>query len=452
DASALLFAAACRSLGLETRLLCSLHPIPLSLSLEAVAGKKATPKEPKGEPYQCLTYHLGKSSGAATPTTSTTAAASSPPPATVSVPYPLRIWAEVYSHFDEKWVPTSPIDGAVDNPGALEPPASANKQLQLSYVVAYDESKCVKDVTRRYSSQWGAKTSKLRLPDGEDGEDWWKRTLWLFSKSDTDPAEAQEDARLKAAEVKETMPTNLAGFNNHPLYALEAQLKKNEIIHPAGKEHAIGRFKTHLVYPRSAVKQLATREAWLKKGRALIPTEQPIKRVKARAVTIERKRRIEAEKIDAARGEEPEGGGGDASMSDLYAEFQTCDYVAPPIVDGKIPRNSFGNIELFHPNMLPAGAVHLPLNGIGRLAKKLGIEYATAVTGFEFARGNSTPVLSGIVVAEENAQILKEAHAENATHVGELERKKRETRVYGRWRHFIASLVTKSRVMERYAK
>lgn len=77
------------------------------------------------------------------------------------------------------------------------------------------------------------------------------------------------------------------------------------------------------------------------------------------------------------------------------------------IKDGNIPRNVFGNIELFHKNMLPSGATHLNYKGIGRIAKKLGMDYAIAVTGFDFHRGHSTPVLEGIVVADENADIIK---------------------------------------------
>lgn len=59
-----------------------------------------------------------------------------------------------------------------------------------------------------------------------------------------------------------------------------------------------------------------------------------------------------------------EGGGGgetaveslgddaDASKTGLFAEWQTERYNPPPVVNGKIPKNSFGNYELFQPQMV----------------------------------------------------------------------------------------------------
>ena len=43
-----------------------------------------------------------------------------------------------------------------------------------------------------------------------------------------------------------------------------------------------------------------------------------------------------------------------------------------------------------------------------RIAKTLGIDFAEAVTGFEFKAGRSYPRLEGIVVADESVDILTE--------------------------------------------
>lgn len=43
----------------------------------------------------------------------------------------------------------------------------------------------------------------------------------------------------------------------------------------------------------------------------------------------------------------------------IYGAWQVEDYIPPPAVDGKVPRNEYGNVELFKPTMLPAGTVHL---------------------------------------------------------------------------------------------
>ena len=63
----------------------------------------------------------------------------------------------------------------------------------------------------------------------------------------------------------------------------------------------------------------------------------------------------------------------------------------PPVQDGKVPRNGFGNCDIYVDSMIPKGGVHLPLKGSAKVAKKLGIDYADAVTGFEFK--SAQPVL-----------------------------------------------------------
>lgn len=47
--------------------------------------------------------------------------------------------------------------------------------------------------------------------------------------------------------------------------------------------------------------------------------------------------------------------------------------------------------------------------GVAKIARKLGFNYAEAVTSFEFKKGRAFPVISGIVVASENEQTILEA-------------------------------------------
>ncbi len=44
---------------------------------------------------------------------------------------------------------------------------------------------------------------------------------------------------------------------------------------------------------------------------------------------------------------------------DVFGEWQTDPYIPPPAVDGKVPRNEFGNVELFQMSMLPLGTTYL---------------------------------------------------------------------------------------------
>ena len=52
----------------------------------------------------------------------------------------------------------------------------------------------------------------------------------------------------------------------------------------------------------------------------------------------------------------------DSLPLEIFGPWQTEDYVAPPAENGKVPRNEYGNVELFKPCMLPKGAVHLRRN------------------------------------------------------------------------------------------
>lgn len=45
---------------------------------------------------------------------------------------------------------------------------------------------------------------------------------------------------------------------------------------------------------------------------------------------------------------------------ELFGEWQVEDYIPPIAKDGKVPRNEYGNVELFKPEMLPRGCAHLP--------------------------------------------------------------------------------------------
>ncbi|KAJ3145179.1 hypothetical protein HDU89_007500 [Geranomyces variabilis] len=467
--SALFFAAACRGLGLKTRVVYSLHPLPLSLSKSkgqpASASKKpakAKTTKGKGKAKAKATKHKGvqssdseeqdsgnESDGHVSRPSSSRAAAlakgklAKKASVTEYIPYPLRCWCEVLSGEGAEWISVDPVHNLVNDPVAMEPKSSGPVQLRLSYVVAYEPDFGIKDVTRKYTTQWGARTSRLRLPEGIGGEEWWKRSLWFYSKSTREHHDAVEDKQLRSAVVNEAMPKSLAGFKNHPLYALERHLLKYEAIYPIGPEHQVGVFKGEPVYKRSSVQELHTKEAWLKLGRQVLPDEEPAKHVKARVATINRMRKIEAERLT--------GASSDSSKSATFGLWQTVEYRAPPIgPDGKIPKNSFGNIELFHENMLPPGAVHLPFAGLVRLAKKLGIEYASAVTGFDFHKGRSTPVIAGIVVAEEYEEVLMAAFAEDLKRKREVERVKMQKRVYNRWARLISGLMTKERLIREY--
>ena len=70
---------------------------------------------------------------------------------------------------------------------------------------------------------------------------------------------------------------------------------------------------------------------------------------------------------------------------EVFGKWQTVLYVPPPAVNGKVPRNEYGNVELFKPWMLPKGCAHIPINGMTRLLRKLDIDAAPAMMGWDFS-------------------------------------------------------------------
>ena len=86
----------------------------------------------------------------------------------------------------------------------------------------------------------------------------------------------------------------------------------------------------------------------------------------------------------------------------LYGEWQTEEYVPPEVIDGKVPRNDHGNVDLFQPSMLPKTCVHVTLPSAWKVARHIGIDYADACIGFSFHGGRALPAIHGIVITDES--------------------------------------------------
>jgi xeroderma pigmentosum group C-complementing protein len=132
----------------------------------------------------------------------------------------------------------------------------------------------------------------------------------------------------------------------------------------------------------------------------------------------------------------------------LYAFNQTSLYVPPPVVNGRIPKNAFGNLDIYVPSMVPPGGCHIRHALAKNAARLLGIDYADAVTGFQFKGRHGTAITSGVVVAEEYREAM-EAVIEGFQYQQENE----EARLYSLeclklWRRFLAGLRIKERLSE----
>lgn len=388
-------------------------------------------------------------------------------------------WTEVLSPATKKYVAVDPIVlGKVATNAELlalfEPRgAKADKAKQvLAYVVGHSADGTAKDVTVRYLKRhmWPGRTKGMRMNVekipiyGRNGkvhryveQDWFLMVMSSYARGSkkcplTEIDEDEDSTDLKAVkpekkEVKEGEET-LQSYKTSEKYVLERHLRREEALLPTAKHVKMftvkgkgGNSTEEKVFLRKDVVSCKSMETWHKEGREPKPGEEPRKRVPYRAATTNRKREL-AEAEAAAGGTKP--------LQGLYSIDQTDYIIPPPIKDGIIPKNQYGNIDCYVPSMVPQGAVHLPLRGTVRVCKKLGINFAEAVVGFEFGARMAVPIVSGVVIAEENEEMVMEQwHVEEAERVRK-EDEKRQKLALGMWRKFLMGLRIIERVREEY--
>ena len=150
------------------------------------------------------------------------------------------------------------------------------------------------------------------------------------------------------------------------------------------------------------------------------------------------------EKIQDVQPDE-DGDEEDAGTS-LYAFHQTIEYKPPPVVSGRIPKNVYGNLDIYVPSMVPPGAVHLKNPETQRAAKLLCVDFADAVTGFAFKGRHGTAIINGAIVAIEHAEALQEvldAFENDRVHAEEARRSLEALRM---WRRLLAGLRIRERI------
>ncbi|EON66178.1 hypothetical protein W97_05422 [Coniosporium apollinis CBS 100218] len=392
------------------------------------------------------------------------------------LPFPFY-WTEVLSPTSNTYIPVDALvlSTVASNPDLLytfEPRgAAADKAKQvIAYVIAYSADGTAKDVTVRYLRKriFPGKTKGVRMPAEKipiydrkgkvvryEEQDWFKSVILGYARPSSkrtlaDQAEDEGDLvpALSAKKATEEFVDTLTGLKASADYVLERHLRREEALLPSalpvrhfttGKGDAA---KTEPVYRRADVVACKTTESWHKEGRQVIPGSQPMKLVPMRAVTLQRKREIEEQQREA---------GGEKVKQGLFAQSQTEWIIPPPIEDGRIPRNAFGNIDVYVPTMVPRGAVHVPLKSTAKLCRRLDIDYAEACVGFEFGKQRAVPVLLGVVVAVEHEDALIDAWEAEEEEKRRKEDIKREARALAMWRKFMMGTRIVQRMREDYA-
>ncbi|XP_072982141.1 DNA repair protein RAD4 isoform X4 [Typha latifolia] len=421
---------------------------------------------------------------------------------------PPLYWAEVYCSGEAltgRWVHVDAANAIIDGEEKVEAAAAVCRR-PLKYVIAF-AGNGAKDVTRRYCMQW------YKIASRRINSEWWDKVLAplkelessatgvmvqletfqeetssklkgkepevpcpsemnygnptsttqecatsinlddvcggdaskLITKSRGLKPPAQipeisciEDMELETRALTEPLPTNQLAYKNHHLYAIERWLTKNQIFHPKGP--VLGYCSGHPVYPRSCVQTLQTRQKWLREGLQVRPNEIPAKIIKSS------KQIVRFQSYEPSVPEEDEG----EPTVELYGKWQLEPLQLPHAANGIVPKNERGQVEVWSERCVPPGAVHLRLPRLVPVAKRLEIDYAPAMVGFEFRNGRSFPIFEGIVVCAEFKDAILEAYVEVEERRECEERKRNEAQALSRWFQLLSSIITRQRLKNSY--
>ncbi|KAL4918153.1 Rad4 transglutaminase-like domain-containing protein [Aspergillus aurantiobrunneus] len=483
DLGAQLFTTLLRALSIEARLVASLQPLGFGWTK---ADSYSSPK-PKEKPHGTTKAETDgdgfsdsdddEDNGKAQPSPRNSKTVQR---TDIDLPFPIY-WTEVASPITHQIVSVDPlvlpnaVAASQELQAAWEPRGVKSEKAKqvICYVVAFSTDKTAKEVTTRYLRRrtWPGKTKGFRLGKKgphDDPFDWFRVLLRAYERpyKDRTAVDDIEDAKdlvpnrpTKTKPANETVDT-LQSLRTSTEFVLERFLRREEALRPGaqpvrtfipgGKNKTknkdtaspTGSPKAENVYRRSDIVRCQTTESWHKEGREPRASERPLKLVPIRAVTLLRKREVD----EQARltGQKP--------LQGLYSLEQTQEIIPPPIVDGVIPKNDYGNIDCFVPRMVPRGAVHIPFPGTARICKKLGIDYAEAVTGFEFGSQMAVPVVEGVVVAAENKDLVKDAWRADNEEKRCKEQRKAEAKILQMWRKFLFGMRIAERFREEYAE
>jgi xeroderma pigmentosum group C-complementing protein len=193
-----------------------------------------------------------------------------------------------------------------------------------------------------------------------------------------------------------------------------------------------------MVYKRSAIVSLRSRDGWLREGRSLITEDQ------------------EPYKVVPPPASRPF-----AAPSVFYGRWQTKPFEPLPLVPGDpptIPHHGRTSWYILLGKPAPAGIVHMMQPQIARVARRMRLDFGLAVTGFErrrtdeHRRGHWETLITGIVVKETDSATLLHAYEEWVQLVQEQEAAKRRHRAFHWWLLFSQRLLSLKRLQDQYAK
>uniref|UniRef100_A0A182T0P1 Rad4 beta-hairpin domain-containing protein n=1 Tax=Anopheles maculatus TaxID=74869 RepID=A0A182T0P1_9DIPT len=205
---------------------------------------------------------------------------------------------------------------------------------------------------------------------------------------------------------------------------LRRHLQKFQAIYPPDAP-PLGFVQGEPLFARECVHTLHSREVWLRHAKVIKHFEQPYKIVRTK---------LKRQPADL----------------ELFGYWQTEEYIPPEPINGIVPRNAYGNIEIFKECMLPKGTVHLKHYGLSYICRKLGIDYAVAVVGFGVHAGGNHPVFDGIVICAEQRDRLLQAWQLHQDEAVQKKIEKKQTAVLKNWVKLVKGLLVRRKLKHKY--
>ncbi|KAI7831837.1 Rad4 beta-hairpin domain 3-domain-containing protein [Kickxella alabastrina] len=132
---------------------------------------------------------------------------------------------------------------------------------------------------------------------------------------------------------------------------------------------------------------------------------------------------------------------------------QTSAVPVPPVVNGQVPRNTFGRLDVFVPGMVPRGAVHVRGEAALRVCRVLQVDAVVAVVGFAFGRGRvASPVIDGVVVVERDAGLVRDAVRDDKRAAEIRKAEAAEAAAVKRWARLVRALRVRADVDAAFAR
>jgi len=88
---------------------------------------------------------------------------------------------------------------------------------------------------------------------------------------------------------------------------------------------------------------------------------------------------------------------------------------------------------------------------IAKICRRLGVDFAPALAGFEIRAGRSVPVIDGVVICQEFETLIRDAYHQDMQHKAEEARKKRIQEGEAAWHSMLRAMLTRLHLQESYA-